>query len=543
MDMIADPTQRAQTGEKFVSKLAADNNHLRTGFLGTPWLLPALSKIGRDDLGMRLLLNEDYPSWGFPISIGATTMWERWNSIQPDLTFGPVDMNSFNHYAYGAVGDWMFGNLGGIQALAPGCQQSRIAPLVGFGGLTNASCFQQTPFGRLATAWRLSNGTCVLTVEIPVNTTAIVLVPAKAGTTVFEGGVPADTVSGVTYLGTTNGSAIYSVGSGLYTFTSTPELGAPTQLKATAGVNQVLLNWSPSPFATGYDIKRSTTAGGPYTTVAANVATTNYTDTTTANGVTYYFVVSARNGATESANSAEASATPQFVFNHGFETPALGTYQYNPSGAGWTFTAQSGNNGAGITPNGTLFNSSNPNAPEGVQVAFLQGISAISQAISGFVPGARYAVAFAAAQRAGPYQQSRQTWDFKVDNTVIASYDPPATATSYVDYVTNFTATAATHTLAFVGTDLPGGDNTVFLDNVRIALSPSLTVVQLALQSNLPTSNQFLLSWPADHTGWRLQMQTNGLSTNWADVPNANYVNALQLPMAGASAFFRLVYP
>ena len=100
MDMIADPTQRVQTAAQYVSKLAADNNHLQTGFLGTPWLLPALSKIGRDDLSMRLLLNDDYPSWGFPITIGATTMWERWNSIGPDLTFGPVDMNSFNHYAW-----------------------------------------------------------------------------------------------------------------------------------------------------------------------------------------------------------------------------------------------------------------------------------------------------------------------------------------------------------------------------------------------------------------------------------------------------------
>ncbi|HTL72543.1 MAG TPA: family 78 glycoside hydrolase catalytic domain, partial [bacterium] len=192
MDMIADPTQRAQTANKYVSKLAADNNHLQTGFLGTPLLLSALSKIGRDDLSMRLLQNEDYPSWGFPITIGATTMWERWNSIQPDLTFGPVDMNSFNHYAYGAVGDWMFGSLGGIQMLEAGYKQSRIAPLVGYGGLTNASCFQQTPFGRLATAWNLSNGTNVLTVEIPVNTTATVFVPAKTGTTVSEGAFAAE---------------------------------------------------------------------------------------------------------------------------------------------------------------------------------------------------------------------------------------------------------------------------------------------------------------------------------------------------------------
>jgi len=544
MDMIADPTQRVQTAAQYVSKLAADNNHLQTGFLGTPWLLPALSKIGRDDLSMRLLLNEDYPSWGFPITIGATTMWERWNSIGPDLTFGPVDMNSFNHYAYGAVGEWMFGNLGGIQALQPGYKTSRIAPLVGYGGLTNASCFQQTPFGRLATAWNISSGTSVLTVEIPVNTTATVQVPAKSGTTVYEGAVAAETAPGVQYLGTTNGAAVFAVGSGTYVFTSTLALNAPIILGAIPGRNQVSLTWSPSPFATSYNLKRATNPGGPYATVAGNLGATNYTDTAVANNVTYYYVVSAQNPAGESDDSAEARATPQFVYNFGFETPALGTFQYNPSGASWTFTPSSGSGGSGLTPNGSLFNSSNPNAPEGSQVAFLQSISTIAQSISGFVPGAKYAVTFSAAQRAGQYQQSRQTWDLRVDNTVIASYAPPATATSYVDYTTNFTATAATHTLAFAGTDLPGGDNTVFLDNVRIVPSPSLAPVQLGLQlTNFPAGNQFQLSWPADHTGWRLQMQTNGLGTNWADVLNANYFNVLLLPMTNGSAFFRLVYP
>lgn len=548
MDMIADPTQRVQTAAQYVSKLAADNNHLQTGFLGTPWLLPALSKIGRDDLAMRLLLNEDYPSWGFPITVGATTMWERWNSIGPDLTFGDASMNSFNHYAYGAVGEWMFGNLGGIQAVQPGYKTSRIAPLVGYGGLTNASCFQQTPFGRLATAWNISSGTSVLTVEIPVNTTATVFVPAKTGTPVYEGAVAAETAPGVQYLGMTNGAAMYLVGSGSYVFTSTPQSGTPILLTATAGMNRVALSWFPAAAAAGYDIKRSTTAGGSYTTIAGNVATNSYTDTTVANGVTYYYVVSARNAAGESGNSAEVSAMPQFVYNFGFETPALGTYQYNPSGASWTFTPSSGSGGSGITPNGTLFNSSNPNAPEGSQVAFLQSTSTVAQSISGFVPGATYAVTFSAAQRASSqstqYQQNQQTWDLKVDNTVIASYAPSATATSYVDYTTNFTATAATHTLSFVGTDLVGGDNTVFLDNVRLAPSPSQASVQLGLQiTNDPSGNQIQFSWPADHTGWRLQMQTNILGTNWADVLNANYLNVLRLPMTNGSAFFRLVYP
>ena len=100
------------------------------------------------------------------------------------------------------------------------------------------------------------------------------------------------------------------------------------------------------------------------------------------------------------------------------------------------------------------------------------------------------------------------------------------------------------HTLSFVGTDLVGGDNTVFLDNVRIVPSPSLTPVQLGLQlTSLPSGNQIQFSWPADHTGWRLQMQTKRLGTNWITVLNANYTNAVLLPMTNSSAFFRLVYP
>ena len=107
------------------TKLAADKHHLKTGFLGTPWLLPALSGIGRDDLAMQLMLNEDYPSWGFEVRMGATTVWERWNGIGPDGEFGPVDMKFFNHYANGAVGDWMFQRLGGLQAIEPGYRDAR----------------------------------------------------------------------------------------------------------------------------------------------------------------------------------------------------------------------------------------------------------------------------------------------------------------------------------------------------------------------------------------------------------------------------------
>jgi len=218
MDLIVDPTQRAQTAAKFIEKLAADNYHLRTGFLGTPWLLPALSRIGRDDLAMRLLLNEDYPSWGFEVRMGATTMWERWNSIRADGEFGPVDMNSFNHYAYGAVGDWMFQHLGGLQLVEPGYKQARIAPLVGHGGLSQARGGLRTPYGLLACDWKLADGELALTLTVPANTSVEVVLPAKSAEAVREGGRPAVLAPGVKASAFKDGRLTLQVGSGSYAF-------------------------------------------------------------------------------------------------------------------------------------------------------------------------------------------------------------------------------------------------------------------------------------------------------------------------------------
>ena len=239
------------------------------------------------------------------------------------------------------------------------------------------------------------------------------------------------------------------------------------------------------------------------------------------------------------------SATPDAILNFGFETPNTLTYLYNPSGGSWTFSPQSGANGAGVTANDSLFSTGNPNAPQGVQAAFLQGTGSISQAVSGFVPGVKYAISFAAAQRA-TYANGGQTWNVKIDNTIIGSFSPAANATNYTTFATTFTASATTHTLAFTGTDLHGNDNTVFLDNVRIAPAPSLVPPQLGWQL---AGGQLQLSWPLDHYGWHLEMQTNttglGLGTNWSVVPGSQAANLSAMPMnpGDGSVFFRLVYP
>jgi len=217
LGLVTDPGLRAKVGEKFVAKLALTDYHLRTGFIGTPLLLPALSSIGRDDLAYKMLLHTDYPSWGYEVANGATTMWERWNSIMPDGSFGPVDMNSFNHYAYGAVGDWMFQHIGGLAPLAPGYRRSRIAPAIG-GGLTSGSGRLETVYGPLSSAWRTVGSGVELTVTVPVNTVAEVRIPASAQWMVTEGGRPAYRAEGVRFLRMAGGAAVFEVGSGSYTF-------------------------------------------------------------------------------------------------------------------------------------------------------------------------------------------------------------------------------------------------------------------------------------------------------------------------------------
>jgi hypothetical protein len=207
-----------------------------------------------------------------------------------------------------------------------------------------------------------------------------------------------------------------------------------------------------------------------------------------------------------------------FTFNYagnadfGFETPSLGSgFQYDPSGGSWTFNGASPN-GSGIVRNGSLFG--NPTASQGVQAAFVQENGTISQAIPGFIPGAIYTISFLAAERPG----NAQSWNVTVNGAVIGSYNPGSSATSYAVYTAGFTATAATQIVAFAGTDLAGGDNTVFIDNVRITAPPTPSPVNLNIQQS---EGNLVLSWPA---GVLLQASsvTGPWATNSASSPYTN---------------------
>lgn len=221
--------------------------------------------------------------------------------------------------------------------------------------------------------------------------------------------------------------------------------------------------------AQSWNVKIDNNVIGSYNPGSGATSYTDYTATFTATAATHTlaFVGTDLAGGDNTIfidNVRIAMVSPSAP-NFGFETPSIGNYQYNPTGGSWTFSGSAGS-GSGIIANGSGF--SNPNAPQGVQAAFVQATGTISQAIGGFVPGRTYTVVFSAAQRSGVNQHGGESWNLNVDSTVIGSFNPGPGATSYADYSASFVASASTHTLAFVGTDLAGGDNTVFIDNVRI---------------------------------------------------------------------------
>ena len=161
----------------FLRTIEERNGHLSVGFLGIAHLLPALTKIGRDDVAMSILMKKENPGWLYSVLNGATTIWERWNSyIAETDTFGDVNMNSFNHYAYGAVGDWMYQNLLGIRKDGPGYEKLILAPKP-LGGLTHAEGYHICTYGKIESAWKLEDGRFCYRVKVPQGVTATVILP------------------------------------------------------------------------------------------------------------------------------------------------------------------------------------------------------------------------------------------------------------------------------------------------------------------------------------------------------------------------------
>ena len=201
-------SERSTMGARLADLAEKNNYKIATGFLGTPFLLFALSDTGHMETAYRVLLNEECPGWLYAVNHGATTIWERWDALLPDGTvnlsndqagggnassadFDPEDqsapsMTSFNHYAYGAVGDWLYRRVAGLEALEPGWKRFRVKPHPG-GGLTWAEAHTQTPFGKASSHWEIKDGFFELTVRVPEGTICEATLPDGTTQTLSSG--------------------------------------------------------------------------------------------------------------------------------------------------------------------------------------------------------------------------------------------------------------------------------------------------------------------------------------------------------------------
>ena len=212
------PDKRQQAADHLVERIKAKDWHLSTGFVGLSYLLPTLTETGNLDVAYRLLFNDTFPSWGYSIKNGATTIWERWDGWTEEKGFQDPGMNSFNHYAFGSVGRWLFNTVAGIDTDGPGYKKIIIHPQPG--GITSAKATYESINGKIVSGWQLKDGTFTLNVTVPANTSAKVYIPAESAKSITESGKPATKAKGVRFLQIKQGTAVFVIGSGQYHFVS-----------------------------------------------------------------------------------------------------------------------------------------------------------------------------------------------------------------------------------------------------------------------------------------------------------------------------------
>jgi len=205
--------------EELVRDIEERDMHLSTGFVGTPYLPYVLTEAGRLDVVYELLLQETWPSWLYSVTQGATTIWERWDGWTHDRGFQTPSMNSFNHYAYGSIGAWMYAVVAGIDVdpERPGFKHILLRPRPG-GGLTYAKAMYNSMHGPIVSHWSVEDGAFDWRIIIPPNTTGTVYVPAGEAAEIIESGGPADKAEGVILMRREPDVAVYEVTSGTYHF-------------------------------------------------------------------------------------------------------------------------------------------------------------------------------------------------------------------------------------------------------------------------------------------------------------------------------------
>jgi alpha-L-rhamnosidase len=212
-------SMRPKATQYLVDDIKGRGNHLSTGFLGTPYLCHVLSSNGRTDVAYDLLLQPTYPSWLYPVKMGATTIWERWDGQKTDSTFEDVGMNSFNHYAYGAIGDWMYRVVAGIEIGEPGYKHILIQPHPDK-KFTYAKASFESSYGQIVSGWEMKDGKMIVKVKIPANTTATIILPDAQTDKVTESGAAVGTAFKNTKQDKNN--VVIEAGSGEYSFEYTP---------------------------------------------------------------------------------------------------------------------------------------------------------------------------------------------------------------------------------------------------------------------------------------------------------------------------------
>lgn len=185
---LAEEKDKERILRTLTTNIEDHKNHLTTGFVGTPYLCHALSENGAHETASVLFMKEDYPSWLYAVNMGATTIWEKWDGIRPDGTMSHPGLNSMNHYANGAIGDWMYRKVGGINQLEPGYHRFYIRPMF-VRGIEEAETRLETPYGQIISYWSCKNKRIQVRVTVPANTTALLYLPEKEGVLTAGSGV------------------------------------------------------------------------------------------------------------------------------------------------------------------------------------------------------------------------------------------------------------------------------------------------------------------------------------------------------------------
>lgn len=244
--LLPDDEAVQKTVKRLENAITSNREKLNTGFVGTGVINQTLSENGLDHKAYNLLLQRECPSWLYSVDQGATTTWERWDSYRLDKGFGDYTMNSFNHYAYGAVAEWMYSFMAGIDTdetkagfkhiiLRP-TPDNRTSLPTGQVAITHAGATYNSVHGRISSKW-IKGDELRYEAEIPANTTATLYLPAETNNDeFFESGRPAAEAEGVTFEGFADGKAVFTLGSGKYSFTRTVNTGLDAPVSATKTV-------------------------------------------------------------------------------------------------------------------------------------------------------------------------------------------------------------------------------------------------------------------------------------------------------------------